>query len=219
MAHILIAGDEPAVSELIARNLALVGHDCLRVDSGTAALAALRDGGVDLALLDAMLPGMDGLSVLSARPDKTVPVLLLTARSNLADRARCLELGADDYIIKPFEIAELVARVTAALRRAHRGESRFCIDGLAVDMSAREACYEGAPVELTPQEYSLLEALIVNRNLALSREKLLSLAWGFEHAGESRTVDVHIQRLRKKLGLEKRIKTVYKLGYRFDTLT
>ncbi len=217
MAHILIAEAEAAVRELIVCSLSLVGHDCRELHSGLETREALCGGGVDLALVDVMLPDMSGLELLRTRPDPSVPVLLLAERSNLADRKRALELGADGYLIKPCEIMELVARVTEALRRAQREEKCFEIDGVSINFDTRTAFLGGEAVELTPQEFSLLETLIIHRNLAMSREKLLKCAWGFDYAGATRTVDVHIQKLRKKLRFEERIKTVYKLGYRFET--
>lgn len=151
------------------------------------------------------------------RPDHDIPVILVTARNSLSDRVQGLSLGADDYIVKPFEILEVVARVQAVLRRTKRNEGAFCLDGLRVDFDSRQVFYGGELVDLTPQEFILLEVLVVNRNLALSREKLLELAWGYDYYGDTRTVDVHIQKLRKKLGIGERIKTVYKLGYRLET--
>lgn len=217
MAHILIVEDEQPINELLWRNLTLVGHACLRAYDGLEALRLLQSGGVDLVLLDIMLPGLSGLEVMRRRPDLQVPVILLTARAGLSDRVLGLDMGADDYIVKPFETLEVVARIQAVLRRAKRQESVFELDGMRIDLDAREAQVIGEDVELTPQEFALLETLILNRNLALSREKLLELAWGFDYMGDTRTVDVHIQKLRKKLGLSDRIKTVYKLGYRLET--
>ncbi len=217
MAHILIVEDEQPINELLWRNLTLVGHACLRAYDGLEALRLLQNGGVDLVLLDIMLPGLSGLEVMRRRPDTQVPVILLTARAGLSDRVLGLDMGADDYIVKPFETLEVVARIQAVLRRAKRQESVFELDGMRIDLDAREAQVMGEDVELTPQEFALLETLILNRNLALSREKLLELAWGFDYMGDTRTVDVHIQKLRKKLGLSGRIKTVYKLGYRLET--
>jgi len=217
MAVILIVEDEPPINELLYRNLSLVGHTCLRAYDGAQALRHLESGGVDLILLDIMLPGISGTELIKLRPDPDVPVIFLTARVNLADRVEGLTLGADDYIVKPFETLEVVARVAAVLRRARRQETVFTLDDARVELASREAYWKGEPVELTPQEFALLETLIRNRNLALSREKLLELAWGYDYAGDTRTVDVHIQKLRRKLGLTDRIKTVYKLGYRLET--
>ena len=217
MANILIVEDEKPINELLYRNLSLVGHHCLRAYDGEQALRLLESDGADLILLDIMLPGISGLELMRARPDESVPVIILTAKTQIADRVAGLNLGADDYIVKPFETVEVIARIQAVLRRTKRLESIFSLDQASVDLNARKAYYSGEQVELTPQEYSLMEALILNRNLALSRERLLELAWGYDYMGDTRTVDVHIQKLRKKLGLTERIKTVYKLGYRLET--
>lgn len=217
MARILIVEDDPSINELLYRNLSLVGHQCTRAFNGQDALSLLSDNQPDLILLDILLPGLDGLELMRQRPDKQVPVILLTARSSLDDKIKGLNLGADDYIIKPFETLEVIARIQAVLRRSQRHDSVYSIDDLLVDFNAHKVMYCDAEVELTPQEYTLLEVLVINRNLALSREKLLELAWGFDYFGDTRTVDVHIQKLRKKLGLAQRLKTVYKLGYRLET--
>ena len=134
----------------------------------------------------------------------------------MKDRVEGLSLGADDYIIKPFEMLELIARVNAVLRRTREAPERFALDDVTVDLSGHRVTKGGTEVSLSPREFELLEVLILNRNIALSREKLLELAWGFDYAGETRTVDTHIQKLRSKLGWEARIKTVYKLGYRLE---
>ena len=217
MASILIVEDDPSINELLYRNLSLVGHQCTRAYDGSAALHCLETARFDLLLLDILLPGSNGLALMQKRPDKDIPVIFLTARSSLTDRVHGLELGADDYIVKPFETLEVVARIQAVLRRTKRHDDVFCLDAVKVDFDSREVFCGGEYVDLTPQEFTLLEALIMNRNLALSRDKLLELAWGFDYFGDTRTVDVHIQKLRKKLGIAGRLKTVYKLGYRLET--
>jgi DNA-binding response OmpR family regulator len=217
MANVLIVEDDPSINELLYRNLSLVGHRCTRSYDGNEALAHLEETQFDIILLDILLPGTDGLNLMQRRPDKETPVIMLTARSSLSDKIKGLTLGADDYIVKPFETLEVIARIEAVLRRTKRHDSTFSIDDVTVDFNSREVHYCGETAELTPQEYALLEALIINRNLALSRDKLLKLAWGFDYLGDTRTVDVHIQKLRKKLGLADRLKTIYKLGYRLET--
>jgi len=217
MANVLIVEDDPYINELLYRNLSLVGHRCTRSYDGNEALAHLEETQFDIILLDILLPGTDGLNLMQRRPDKETPVIMLTARSSLSDKIKGLTLGADDYIVKPFETLEVIARIEAVLRRTKRHDSTFSIDDVTVDFNSREVHYCGETAELTPQEYALLEALIINRNLALSRDKLLKLAWGFDYLGDTRTVDVHIQKLRKKLGLADRLKTIYKLGYRLET--
>ncbi|MEL7608402.1 MAG: response regulator transcription factor [Bacillota bacterium] len=204
MASILVVEDEKPINELLYRNLTLVGHRCLRAYDGEQALGLIESVDVDLILLDIMLPGMSGLDLMRARPNADVPVIFLTAKSQVSDRVAGLNLGADDYIVKPFETIEVIARIQAVLRRTKRLEDVFALDQANVDLCARKAYCSGEEVELTPQEYALLEALILNR-------------WGYDYMGDTRTVDVHVQKLRKKLGLTERIKTVYKLGYRLET--
>lgn len=216
MAKILIAEDERPINDLLCRNLALVGHRTAQAFDGPQALALAERETFDLALLDVMLPGCSGFEVKQQLP-AALPVIFVTARSGLSSRLEGLGLGADDYIVKPFEILELLARVEAVLRRTGAGDASFSVGGCRVEFGTRRAYRAGREVPLTPQEFALLEALVRNRNLALSRDQLLELAWGYDYEGDARTVDVHIQRLRKKLGLEKQIETVYKLGYRLNT--
>lgn len=216
MAKILIAEDQHPVNDLMANNLRLAGHLCDQAFTGEQALEMAAETAYDLILLDIMLPGMDGFAVKAKLPADQ-PVIFVTAKSALADKLRGLGLGADDYIVKPFEILELLARVESVLRRAHRGNTEFRFKDLCVDLTAHRVLRDGQEVALTPQEYALLETLVLNRDLAMSRDKLLEIAWGYDYKGETRTVDVHIQRLRKKLGLNREIQTVYKVGYRLST--
>ncbi|MCH5183988.1 MAG: response regulator transcription factor [Oscillospiraceae bacterium] len=214
MAHILIVEDEININNLMKRNLELVGHTCSQVFDGNAAADAVASGGYDLLILDVMLPGFSGFDLIG-QADGT-PVIFVTAKGGLEDRLRGLRLGADDYIVKPFEILELVARVDVVLRRTHATSNSFSFDDIRVEFDSRKVFKNGEEIGLKPKEYELLEALIRNRNLALSREKLLNIVWDYDYAGDARTVDVHIQKLRKKLGLDERLKTVYKTGYRLE---
>lgn len=214
MAHILVVEDDPAINDLIVRNLSLIGHTCSQAFDGISAIRMAREKPADLILLDLMLPGMDGFAVIKQIAPS--PVIMITARGSLKDRVEGLSLGADDYIIKPFEMLELIARVNAVLRRTRKAPERFTLDDVTVDLSGHRVTKSGTEISLSPREFELLEVLILNRNIALSREKLLELAWGFDYTGETRTVDTHIQKLRSKLGWEARIKTVYKLGYRLE---
>lgn len=215
MAHILIVEDEKSLSDLIAMNLSLVGHTSVQVYDGNEALEYLKKSTYSMIILDIMLPGIDGFTLIEHVPEDT-PVIFLTAMGNLSDRVKGLKLGADDYIIKPFETVELLARIDAVLRRTKRAANIFSLDATIVNLDSRVITVEGIEVELTPREFELLEVLIKNKNIALSREKLLQLAWEYDYYGETRTVDVHIQKLRQKLNWENRIKTVYKLGYRLE---
>lgn len=216
MANILIVEDEMSINELIKRNLELVGHNCTSVFDGLNALSQLQTQPYDLMILDIMLPGLDGYEVIKA--GHNVPTIFLTAKSSLEDRIKGFAMGADDYLVKPFAMLELVARVEAVLRRTQKNGSDniFEAGDVRIDFNSRQVFQQGQLVDCTPKEYELLEVLVKNRNIALSRERLLELVWGYDFAGDSRTVDVHIQKLRKKLGWEDRIKTVYKLGYRLE---
>ena len=214
MASILIVEDEISINELIKRNLQLVGHRCTSVFDGKAAVSEIQDHTYDLIILDIMLPELDGFEVFE-KVDK-VPTIFLTARSSLSDRIKGFSMGADDYLVKPFEMLELLARVEAVLRRTQKNRSCFELGNVRIDFDSHQVFYMGQPVECTPREYELLEVLVNNRNIALSREKLLELVWGYDYEGDTRTVDVHIQKLRKKLGWDDVIKTVYKLGYRLE---
>lgn len=215
MAHILIVEDEKSINDLIAMNLALVGHTSEQAYEGNEALEYLKHNAYSLIIMDIMLPGRDGFALMEYVAENT-PVIFLTAMGNLSDRVKGLNLGADDYIVKPFETIELLARIEAVLRRTNRSLNIFSLDNTVVNLESRVVTVNGSEIELTLREYELLEILIKNKNIALSREKLLKLAWEYDYFGETRTVDVHIQKLRKKLNWEERIKTVYKIGYRLE---
>lgn len=214
MAEILIVEDEISIRELVQRNLRLVGHCCTQAGNGLEAVQMLENRSFDLILLDIMLPGADGYQVFDRISD--TPVIFLTAKSGLNDKLKGLTLGAYDYITKPFEMLELLARVENVLRRTQKSAERFELDRVMVDFNSHMVTVSGETVYCTPKEFALLETLIRNRNIALSRERLLELVWGYDYEGDTRTVDVHIQRLRKKLNWETRILTVYKLGYRLE---
>lgn len=213
MARILIAEDERAINDLIRLNLSLVGHECMQVFDGEAALDRALSEKIDLLILDVMLPGLSGFEIIGKID---IPVIFVTARASVEDRLRGLKLGADDYIVKPFEILELVERVKAVLRRTKGESAVFEFDDIRVEFDNRRVFKGGEEVLLKPKEFDLLAALVTNRNLALSREKLIDLVWNFDYEGDTRTVDVHIQKLRQKLGIAHRLKTVYKTGYRLE---
>jgi DNA-binding response OmpR family regulator len=168
----------------------------------------------DLLIFDIMLPGISGFELIG-HADGT-PTIFVTAKEGINDRLKGLSLGADDYIVKPFEIQELILRVRAVLRRTKKDDKQLDFDDIVIDFSAKKVFKNGLEAVLTPKEYSLLETLVLNRNIALSREKLINLVWGFDYEGDTRTVDVHIRQLRAKLGLTDRLKTLYKTGYRFE---
>lgn len=214
MAKILVVEDEQIINDLIVKHLTLVGHTCLSAYEGLKALEIVREDPPDLVILDVMLPGLDGFDLVKLIGN--IPVIFVTAKNNLSDKLRGLSLGAEDYIVKPFEMQELLARVRVVLRRTQRDVNEFCFDGLTVDFNGRKVYRGGEEIILAPKEFALLEALIKNRNIALSREKILRLVWAFDYEGDTRTVDVHVQKLRQKLELKDRIRTIYKVGYRFE---
>ncbi|MGC2871703.1 response regulator transcription factor [Ihubacter sp. mB4P-1] len=216
MANILVVEDEKSINDLIVMNLKLAGHTCRQAFDGRQAQALFREQQPDLVLLDVMLPCGDGFSLMEQKVFGDKPVIFLTAKNGTTDKVKGLNLGADDYITKPFEAVELLARVGAVLRRTGSGQRVFQIGQTTIYLDRRTALVDGEQAMLTNREFELLEVLIENRNLALSREQLLDLAWGYDYFGDTRTVDVHITKLRKKLKLEDAIKTIYKHGYRLE---
>ena len=215
MAYILIAEDEQAINDLICKNLKLLGHKTAQAFDGAQAMQLIAEENFDLVLLDVMMPQMSGFEVKSKLP-ADLPVIFVTAKNSVSDQLTGLNLGADDYIVKPFDVLVLIARVENVLRRTKKNDTIFAINDCVIDLAKRIVLKDGKEVVLTLQEFNLLEALVLNRNFALSREKLLQLAWGYDYMGDSRTVDVHVQKLRKKLDLQKEIVTVFKYGYRLE---
>ena len=225
-AEVLVVEDEPDIQALIVHHLTRDGFRCRTAADGPEALARLRAGVPDLVVLDLMLPGIDGLELtrrLRAEPAwARLPIIMLTAKSDEVDRIIGLELGADDYIAKPFSPKELLARVRAVLRRAKPADDGRALSGggVTLDPARHRVSVAGAPVELTPKEFDLLHALMAAAGRVLSREFLLNRVWGYSRAEEieSRTVDVHVRRLRAKLGdAGRRIATVKTIGYRFES--
>ena len=222
---ILVVDDDPSISQLEQVYLVNDGYEVRTVVDGPAAVEAFRKLPPDLILLDVMLPGMDGYEVLKAvRKSGTIPVIMLTARDETFDKVLGLELGADDYITKPFDPKELVARVKAVLRRTLGGEEETKTDltfpGLTVSLAQYEVRYEGNRVEMPPRELEVLYFLARHPNQVFTREQLLKQVWDFDFFGDSRTVDVHIKRLREKLPESEKygwsIHTVRGVGYKFD---
>ena len=222
---ILIVDDEPNILELLEYNLKKEGFDVIRADTGEKAVALLEKEKPGLVLLDQMLPGIDGLGVLKKIRAKDVyadmPVIMVTAKSEEIDKIIGLELGADDYVTKPFSVRELVARVKAHLRRAKRsdasGPAVQKFNALKIDTSNYKAHIGDKELKLTLKEFELLSMLMANRSQVLTRDAILNKIWGYEYFGETRTVDVHITNLRKKIGeYGEYIETVRGVGYRFN---
>lgn len=216
MPRILIVEDDRTISKLIAASLSIAGYESEACYEGTEALPALQKQEFDLVLLDIMLPGMDGFEVMECLRPMGIPVIFLTAMGDVSDRVKGLKSGAEDYIVKPFEPLELLARIEIILRRYHRERRLLEFRDITVDLEERTVRRTGTLIELTPKEYELLVLFFKHPNVALTRDKILDDVWECSTAIETRTVDNHVQRLRRKLGLEDCLKTVFKVGYRLE---
>ncbi len=215
MLQILVVEDEHSISNLIKINLTRAGYACDCAYDGLAAVDMLDKKPYDLVLLDIMLPGADGYEIMDYIAPLEIPVIFLTAKASVADRVKGLRMGADDYLTKPFEIIELLARVESVLRRYHKTEQVLTEGDLVVDTASRTVTKKGETISLTKKEFDLLLLFVRNKNIALYRETIYERIWGGEYMGDSRTVDLHVQRMRKKAGLEEQIQTVYRVGYRY----
>ncbi len=216
MIKILIVDDEKAICDLIDLNLTASGYHCQTVQNGLDAIDMIEKESFDLILLDIMLPGADGYDVMEYIRPLKIPVIFITAKHEVRDRVKGLKLGADDYLVKPFDVVELVARVEAVLRRYNKADRELTAGDVVVDVEARRVVKGGNPVVLTNKEFGLLVLFMQNKNVALFRETLYEKVWEDEYISDSRTLDLHVQRLRKKLGWEQNLVAVYKVGYRLE---
>lgn len=215
--RVLIVEDEEAIAKMIAMNLKVANYDVNMFYDGMEALKGLEnDHNYDIALLDIMLPGMNGLELMEHIKKLEIPIIFLTARDDIETKVNGLRGGADDYIVKPFEVLELMVRIENILKRNSKQLKDISILGVDIDFEERRVFKNGEEIILKPMEFELLSLLVKNRNIAISREKLLNMVWGIDYVGETRTVDVHIGQLRKKLGWSDHIKTVSKVGYRLE---
>ncbi len=221
---ILVVDDDRNICELLQLYLSRDGYRLLFAHDGSTALDVFRSEKPDLVILDIMLPIINGWEVCQLiRKDSDVPVVMLTARDASEDKVSGLDMGADDYVVKPFDPLEVAARVRAHLRKRKAAcddtNDVIRIGGLVIDMEKYEVQLNGKPVELTPRETQLLQFMVVNKNIVLSRDRLLEKVWGYDYAGETRTVDMHVKKLREKLdcrGESWRIKTIYGVGSKFE---
>jgi DNA-binding response OmpR family regulator len=216
MIHILIVEDEKPISNLIRLSLKKAGYDCTCAFDGAEAADILEERRFDLILLDVMLPEIDGFSLMEYIRPMEIPVIFLTAKSAVNDRVKGLELGAEDYLVKPFEIIELLARVNVVLRRYNKTAAELRVGGLVIDTQAMLVTKDGETISLTPKEYELLLLFARNPGIALYRETIYERVWNEEYPYGSKTVDLHVQRLRKKLGWEDILHAVPKVGYRLE---
>lgn len=219
MLRVLIVEDEKPISNLIRLSLTKEGFHCTCAYDGAEAADLLeREPSFDLILLDVMLPEVDGFELMEYIRPLEIPVIFLTAKGAVADRVKGLRLGAEDYIVKPFEILELLVRMEKVLKRTGRSREKIQIQDVVIDLKEHSVTKAGEKVALKPMEYELLVTLAGSKNVAFSREELLNRIWGTDYVGETRTVDVHIGQLRKKLGFHDVIRTISKTGYRLEDL-
>jgi len=215
MARILIVEDEALINKHMTDELTCIGHKCSSAFDGEEALELITENIFDLIILDVMLPKLSGFELIGFI--KKTPVIFVTAKSELDDRLYGLNLGADDYIVKPFAMPELLARVRVVLRRTGKGEQFFSLDDLLIDFDSQKVYRGEQEIKLTAKEFSILDMFITNKNCVLSREQILDVVWAYNFDGETtQVIDVYVQHLRKKLGLKERIKAIYGVGYRFE---
>ena len=215
--RILIVEDDHGISDTVALNLRYVGYDCTVFDHGSEAAASLEtDHAYDLALLDIMLPGMDGFELFSYMEKHKIPVIYMTAKTDSESEVRGLRDGAEDYIVKPFEVVTLLVRIEKVLKRTGRLNQIYHFGNIKVDVENRIVTKDDEPVELPPLEFDVLTVLIKNKNRTVSRDHILNEIWGEDYFGDLRTVDVRIANIRKKLGLGDMIRTISKVGYRLE---
>ena len=216
MIKILVVEDEKPINDLIEMNLTEAGYTCRCAYDGMDAANIIEKERFDLILLDIMLPQVDGYELLEYIKPLEMPVIFLTAKGSVEDRVKGLRLGADDYLVKPFEIVELLARVETILRRSGKLLQEIALGDVMIDTRSRTVTKNGRQIALTMKEYELLLLFARNLNIALFRETLYERVWESDYMGDSRTVDLHVQRLRKKLRWEDKIKAIYKVGYRLE---
>lgn len=216
MIKILIVEDEKPISDLIKLSLTKAGYSCKCAYDGEEAADMLDSNVFDLVLLDVMLPKADGFEVMEYIAPLGIPVIFITAKSSVADRVKGLRMGAEDYIVKPFEVLELLARVDVVLRRYNKTDSVINIGGLVIDTVSMTATRDGAPIALTKKEYDLLLLFARNPRIALYRETIYERVWGGDFVYGTKTVDLHVQRMRKKVGWEGKLVAVNKVGYRLE---
>lgn len=215
MNRILVVDDEKSITEMVKMCLGKNGYICETANDGMSATQKIEEKRYDLILLDIMLPDIDGYDLIEYIKQFDIPVIFVTAKTTVPDRVKGLKLGAEDYISKPFDLEELLARITTVLRRFNKTESIVEIGKITINTLERSVLLNGNPVTLPAKEYDLLLFLIRNKNIALYRETIFEQVWQEPYFGNTRTIDLHIQRLKKKLDLGDAIETIYKVGYKF----
>lgn len=214
--RILIVEDDKSISDLLCMNLSVAGYHCDAAEDGKQAVQMIHGSSYDLAILDIMLPEIDGFALYEHMSTKGIPVIYLSAKNDIQSKVKGLRIGAEDYLTKPFEVLELLVRVEKVLKRNECSQNVYRMDNVAIHEKEHMVLLDGNPVELKPMEYSLLLMLVRHPNMVFSREQLLQEVWGDRYFGETRTVDNHIAILRKKLNWSEKIVTVHRVGYKLE---
>ncbi len=214
--RILIVEDDKSISDLLCMNLSVAGYHCDAAEDGKQAVQMIHGSSYDLAILDIMLPEIDGFALYEHMSTKGIPVIYLSAKTDIQSKVKGLRIGAEDYLTKPFEVLELLVRVEKVLKRNECSQNVYRMDNVAIHEKEHMVLLDGNPVELKPMEYSLLLMLVRHPNMVFSREQLLQEVWGDWYFGETRTVDNHIAILRKKLNWSEKIVTVHRVGYKLE---
>lgn len=213
MHNILVVEDDISIAKLIEVTLSMGNYNCEIINNGLVAKEKIEKEKYDLLLLDVMLPGMDGFELMEhIRPHK-IPVIFITAKQEVVDRVKGLKLGAEDYILKPFEAMELLARIEVVLRRYHVNDGNIVYGDISIDEGRHQVLLKGESVSLTPKEFSVLLFFIKHQNIVVRKERLMAEIWGYDFMGETRTVDTHVQQVRRKLKLQEQLVTIPKVGY------
>ncbi len=216
MAKILIVEDDVNIAKMLEVTLSIGGYESERCDNGKKAVDLVTTQSYDLVLLDVMLPDMDGFKVIEYIDKEETAIIFLTALQDVMDKVKGLKLGAEDYIVKPFETVELLARIEVVLRRKHKSNNVIHYGDITMNIDEHTVKKGDDYVSLTPKEFDILAFFLQNQDIALTRERLLATVWGYEFMGETRTVDIHVQQIRKKMGLHNKLVTIPKLGYRLE---
>jgi len=217
MINILIIEDDVNIAKMIKATLSIVNYNGFCCYNGKDGVEKAMKNEYDLILLDVMLPEMNGFEVMENIRSCGTPVIFLTAVQDVADKVKGLRLGAEDYIVKPFEALELLARIDVVLRRSHKTQNKLNYYDISVDIEKHVITKAGKPIQFTPKEFDVFVYFLQHQDIAISRERLLSNIWGYEFEGESRTVDIHVQQVRRKIGLQNKLITIPKLGYRLES--
>lgn len=217
MINILIIEDDVNIAKMIKATLSIVNYNGFCCYNGKDGVEKAMKNEYDLILLDVMLPEMNGFEVMENIRSCGTPVIFLTAVQDVADKVKGLRLGAEDYIVKPFEALELLARIDVVLRRSHKTQNKLNYYDISVDIEKHVITKAGKPIQFTPKEFDVFVYFLQHQDIAISRERLLSNIWGYEFEGENRTVDIHVQQVRRKIGLQNKLITIPKLGYRLES--